>query len=97
MVIPPVLREVGYSPVIMFEQVRYNSFAAPHTVLGHIGQATLFVGNLSGHSQDVLLEVGAAWMAGEPMILMAADREVSQSELPIYGAEPTHRHLPVVF
>jgi hypothetical protein len=81
MVFLPALKNLGYWPVIMFDQSKYNSQSMPAAVFGHIGRSDLYVADLTGERPDVLLEVGAAWMAGIPMVLVAS-RSTDVSRLP---------------
>lgn len=71
-VLRPLLEELGYWPVIMFAQSKYNTQSMPASVFYQIERAKLYVADLTGPSPDVLVEVGAAWIAGIPMVLVVS-------------------------
>ena len=71
-VVRRVLEDSGFRPIIMYERPKHNTESLPSAVLTSIAQAALFVADLTDATPDVFVEVGAAWMVGAPMALLAS-------------------------
>jgi hypothetical protein len=79
--IEPLLKEAGYVPIMMEQETVSRPLAAE--IRKHIAECSLFVVDLTGLRQNVLIETGAAWIQDTPIIFLADKRKCPPTKLPL--------------
>jgi hypothetical protein len=78
--IKPALEAEGFTPIMFANE--YPEDLIPSEILSVIGTCSLFVGDVTNLSSDVLMEVGAALMTKIPKILVAKKTKLPVAKVP---------------
>ena len=79
-IIEPLLRAEGFIPIMYLNE--YPEGPIPSDVFSTISTCSLFIGDITNLSPNVLIEVGAAVMANMPRILIAKKARLKIEEVP---------------